>query len=138
MSSPISGPVPPYANLPIEPQNYQPRRFQVSNVQLGISTVITTTTNMDYVVSQQVRLLIPKGYGCVQLNGKDGFVISLPAPNQVEVTINSSKADPFVNNSLAQVPQIVAIGNIENGQINTGRTGNITYTPGSFINISPS
>jgi hypothetical protein len=137
MSSPISGPIPPYANLPIEPQNYQPRRFQISDITRGITTVITTTANMDYVISQQVRVLIPNGYGCTQISGKDGFVISIPSPNQVEVTINSTKADPFVNTSLAQVPQILAIGNIENGQTNTGRTGNITYTPGSFINISP-
>lgn len=137
MASPISGPIPPYSNPPIQPDNYQPRRFQISDIQIGITTTVTTTENMDYVISQQVKLLIPSGYGCSQISGKDGFVISIPSPNQVEVTINSSKADPFVNNSLDQVPQIVAIGNIENGQTNTSRTNNITYTPGSFINISP-
>lgn len=138
MSSPISGPIAPYSNLPIEPQNYQPRRFQISNVTRGVTTIITTTANMDYVISQHIRLLIPNGYGCTQLNEVDGYVISIPNPNQVEVVINSTKADPFINAGLPQVPQIIAIGNIENGQTNTGRTNNITYTPGSFINISPS
>lgn len=137
MSSPISPPIALYNNLPIEPQNYQPRRFQISGVTLGRTTIVTTTKDMDYVISQQVRLLIPNGYGCTQLSGNSGYVISIPAPNQVEIMIDSTQANNFINASLDQVPQILAIGNIENGQTNIGRTGNITYPPGAFINISP-
>jgi len=137
INSVISYPTPPYSNPPIEPQYYQPSRFQISNIQIGTTTIITATANMNYVVAQQVRILVPNGYGCRQINELTGFVLSLPNPNQVEVSINSNFFDPFVNTNLNQVPQIVAIGDINSGAINTANTNNETNIPGSFINISP-
>lgn len=135
----ISFPIPPYANVPIAPQNYQPSRFTVSNVSLGRTTTVTATTTLNYVIGQLVRLLIPSQFGCTQLNNATGYVVSLPASNQVEVAINSSKnVNAFTASSAANQPQIIAVGNINSGQINqNGRISNITYIPGSFINISP-
>jgi len=134
----ISYPIPPYQNVPITPQYYQPSRFVISAVSLGITTTVTTTIDHNYVIGQLTRLIIPPTYGCRQLNESQGYVLSIPAANQVVLNINSTGADPFVSSSATTQPQILAIGDVNFGSTNTnGRTNNITYIQGSFINISP-
>lgn len=139
-SSPFSGPVPPESNPPINAQYYQPSLFDISALTRGINTTVTTSVDHNYVVGQVVRLLIPFTYGCVQLNEQQGYVIAIPAANQVVVTINSTQANAFIPSPVygPTPPQIVAIGDINSGQISSN--GNVqikTYVPGSFINISP-
>lgn len=139
MVSPIKGPVPPFNNPPIEPQFFQPSRFAISNITLGMTTIVTTTLDMNYVIGQLIRLIIPPTFGCRQLNETQGYVISLPASNQVEVTINSSQnVDPYIASSATTMAQILAIGDINSGiTSSTGRIIPTTNIPGSFINISP-
>lgn len=139
MGSPIVGPVALYNNPPIEPQFYEPSRFVISGITLGVTTLVTTTEDMNYVIGQLVRLLIPRFYGCRQLNEQLGYVISIPASNQVEVTINSSRnVDPFTSSSQTTQPQIIPVGDVNTGIISsTGRVIPTTNIPGSFINISP-
>ena len=135
---PYVGPIALYNNLPIEPQFYQPSRFVISAISLGITTTITTTVNHNYAVGQEVRLLIPSSFGSYQLNEQTGFIISLPASNQFTLNINSSvNVDAFISSSATTVAQCTAVGDVNTGQTNTGRTNNLTYVPGSFINISP-
>ncbi len=136
----ISYPIPLYQNMPIRADFYQPSRFVISAVTLGQTTIITTTEDMNYVVGQEVRLLIPPTYGCTQLNGITGFVLSLPALDQVELNIDSSVGvNAYIEaDSLIQVAQIVAIGDINSGIISsTGENIPTTNIPGAFINISP-
>lgn len=135
----IVGPIPPYSNVPINPQFFLPSQFFIANITLGVQTTVTTTINHNYVIAQSIRLIIPPTFGCRQLNEAQGLVLSIPAPNQVVVSINSSmNVDPFTPSSATTKPQILAIGDISNGQINSnGRSQNITFIPGSFINISP-
>ena len=94
---------------------------------------------MNYEHGQQVRLLIPNGFGSRLLNEQTGFVIDIPAPNQVVLDLNSQGADLFVNNAaLATKAQILAIGDRRSGQVNDqGRINQKTYVPGSFRDISP-
>lgn len=134
------GPIAPENNPAIQPQNYQPRRFQISAITLGTNTTVTTSTDHDYVVGQLVRLLIPPTYGSYQLSEQQGMVLSIPAANQVVVSINSAQnVNAFVSSPTygPTPPQIVAIGDQNSGPINTGRTNNQTFIDGSFINISP-
>lgn len=136
----ISYPIPLYQNVPIQPQYYKPRRWVIEAVTLGPTTLVTATTDMDYQIGQEIRLLIPPSYGCIQLNERKGFVLSIPASNQVEIDIDSSYAvDAYIaSTSLIQSAQIVAIGDINTGHINRhGRDHQKTYIPGSFRNISP-
>lgn len=140
----ISYPIPAYANVPIEPQFYQPLVFIISAITLGETTTITTTLDMDYVIGQEVRLLLPSKYGSRGLNEQTGIVISIPAPNQVIIDIDSNGVDPFISSPTflpfqsKTPPQIVAIGDVNSGPINAmGRVNNGTFIPGSFINISP-
>ncbi len=140
MSTPaIRGPVPPYSNVNINAQFYQPNRFVISGISLGVTTTVTTTANMNYVMGQLVRLLIPSSFGSTQLNQQEGYVVSLPASNQVVLSIDSSKnVDSFVSSSATTQAQIVAVGDINNGIVSsTGRSVPTTNIPGSFINISP-
>jgi len=145
----IQGPVAPYNNLPIEPQYYKPSQFVITAISTGITTIFTLANGLNnvapnYVVGQLVRITMPSKYGAWQLNEQTGYVLSLPAANQVQVTINSLNSDPFVPNPTfttfqgRTLPQIMAIGDINSGAINA--LGNLnfgTYIPGSFQDISP-
>jgi len=135
----ISYPIPPYQNLPIEPQFYQPRRFVISGVTLGQTTIVTTSIAHDYVIGQQVRLIIPAVFGCYQLNETFGYVLSIPTTTSVEINIDSSRnVNQFVAATSTQEPAILAIGDVNTGVVNTqGRVNQMIYIPGSFIDISP-
>ncbi len=134
----ISGPIPPFSNPPIEPQFYQPSRFLITALTLGITTTVTTSVDHNYVIGQEIRLLIPYGCGTIQIDSQTGEVISIPASNQVQVNINSIDANAFVTTTFKQTPQIIPIGDVNSGQINSNGPMNVTtYIPGSFINISP-
>lgn len=151
MSSPIkkmtviSFPIPPYSNLPINAEFFQPSQFFISAITLGLTTTVTTTADMNYVVGQQVRLIIPPTFGCRQLNESQGYVLSIPSPTQVVLSIDSSQnVDTFKSSTATTQPQILAIGDVNTGYVSTtGRSiptvnGNTQITiPGSFINISP-
>jgi len=133
----ISYPIPPYSNPPIEPQFYNPSRFVISDITLGQTTTVTTTEDMNYVVGQEVRLIIPPSFGCRQLNETTGFVLSIPAQDQVVLDIYSAGGDPFISSSAPTQAQILAIGDINNGVTNSsGRVSNGTFIPGSFIDVS--
>jgi len=139
MNTVISYPIPIYQNVPIQAQFYNPSQFFISAISLGQSTTITTTANMNYDIGQQIRLLIPPSFGSRQLNGITGIVTSIPNPNQVTVNIDSSiNVDAFILSSATTQAQIVAIGDVNLGTINsTGLSNQSISIPGSFINISP-
>lgn len=92
----ISYPIPAYQNVPIEPQFYQPRRFVISDIALGQTTLVTTSTDHDYVIGQQVRLIIPAIFGSYQLNETFGYVLSIPTTSSFVVSIYSIGADAFI------------------------------------------
>lgn len=156
MSNPvINGPQAPETNPPIEPQNFQPSVFPIIAIAFGVFTTITTGIALggvhnNYVIGQQVRFVIPSGFGAQQLNGLDGFVIAIPGPNQVTININSLGFNAFIPTPPfgPTPPQILAIGDVSTGPINsqvipinaapTNNTiADTTFIPGSFINISP-
>lgn len=134
----ISYPIPAYQNLPIDSDFYQPSRFVISAITRGKTTLVTTTTDLNYVVGQQVRFIIPPSFGIRQLNEQTGYVLSIPSPTQVVVDIDSSFMDAYIASLASTVAQILAIGDINSGVINnSGRINIGTYILGSFINISP-
>lgn len=139
----IKGPIALYSNPPIQPQYFQPWRFNISAITLGATTTVTmvipTITNLNYVIGQQVRLIIPPQFGCRQLNGQTGFVLSVTPPNQVTLDINSLHGvDPYIASTAPTQAQILAIGDLNTGIISsTGRINLKTDIPGSFENISP-
>ena len=132
-------PTPAYNNVPIQPQNYAPSKFDISDISLGPTTIVTTSVNHNYIVGQLVRLLIPNPYGSYQLNEVLGYVISIPSADEVELNINSTGANTFNPSPVKgpTPPQIVAVGDSWSGIISTtGRSVPTTAIPGSFVNIS--
>jgi len=137
----LTYPIPAWQNTVPEPEFYQPSRFVIDDIDLGQTTTVTTTEDHNYVIGQECRLLIPAPFGCFQLNEVIGNVLSIPASDQVELSIDSSRnVDAYIASSVTypSVAQIIAVGDYNSGQQNTnGRTNQLTYIPGSFINISP-
>lgn len=133
------GPLAPEANPPINPQFYQPSVFNISSITNGMTTVVTTTANHNYVLGQLVRLLIPEVYGGQQFNEQEAYVIEIPTSNQVTLLLDSTQFNVFTANSSSGTtqPQIAAIGDVNTGQNNTVPSSTTTYIPGSFIDISP-
>ena len=138
--SPFPGPTAPESNPPIEPQWFKPSLFVIADISLGATTTVTTETNHNYVIGQQIKLLIPPTYGAQQINGQTGYVISIPSSDEVVVTINSLGINAFIPNPSygPTPPQIAAIGDVNSGIISTTGT-NISdpLLPGSFSNTSP-
>lgn len=123
----VSYPIPAYSNLPIEPQFYQPNRFVISAITLGQTTTITTSTDHNYVIGQQIRLIIPVRYGSYQLNDVLGYVISVPTTSSVVVDIVSANVDAFI-----ATPYTAIITNITNA-FNAVITANNNLTGISII-----
>jgi len=99
----VSFPIPVYANVPIQADFYQPSRFVISAITEGLYTTVTTTEDHNYVVGQQVRILIPRLYGAQQLNGVAGMVIAIPSATMVTIDIDSTYANAFISNPLTSV-----------------------------------
>jgi len=135
----ISYPIPPYQNLAIQPQFYQPSRFVISDLTIGQTTIVITSEDHNYVIGQEVRLLIPANCGSYQLNNSSGYVLSIPDDDQVEISIDSSRnVNSFISATGISEPQILAVGDVNQGAINSnGRILNGSFVPGSFIDISP-
>ncbi len=136
----LSFPIPLYQNVPIREDFYKPKRYDIEDITLGQTTIVETTVDHDYVIGQQIRLIIPQSCGCFQLNEVTGYVIEIPSQIEVRVDINSSvNVDPYVpSTNPIVIAQILAIGDINTGKINaTGRLNTGTFIPGSFQDISP-
>ena len=134
-------PIPLYANLPINAQYFQPSKFVISNIYIhAITTTVITSAPHNYVVGQLVKLLIPSVNGASQLNGKSGYVVSIPSADSIAIDIPSFRVDSFIPNPNygTTPPQIVAVGDNNTGLISTtGQVNPDTAIPGSFQNISP-
>ena len=137
MSGVVSYPTPPYRNPPIQPYYYVPQVFIISAITLGAQTTVTTSIDNNYDIGQLVRLVIPASYGASQLNQQTGYVIGIPAANQVILNINSVGYNTFNTSTNAQQPQLVPVGDINSGVVNNmGRINNQIFINGSFRDIS--
>jgi hypothetical protein len=134
----ISYPIPLYANVPIRADFYKPSRYVISAITLGQETLVTTTTDHNYVIGQQVRLLIPPSFGIRELNEQSAYVLDIPNSDEVLLNISSLNMNPFISSSATTKAQILAIGDINNGKSANDDIKDLsTLIPGSFINISP-
>ena len=140
----ISYPIPAYSNVPIHSEYYKPRRFEISGITRGLTTLVSSASDLDYVVGQLVRLIIPPTFGIRQLNEQLAYVIDIPSDTQVTLDIDSRFMDPFQSSSATTRPQILGVGDIntgyvnDNGQVRRTINGDTRINiQGSFINISP-
>jgi hypothetical protein len=124
----VSYPVPPYFNVPIEAQFYSPSRLSISNIARGITTTITTSAVHEYVIGQEIRLIIPPIFGSYQLNETKGYVISIPTTTSVVATIDSTQSDAFI-----PTPYTAVITNIASVGLSTVVTANNSFRLGNSI-----
>lgn len=132
----ISYPTPAFQNVPIHAEFYQPHEYTIQALTLGQTTTVTTLTDNTFVIGQLVRFVMPTDSGTRQLNGMTGYIITINSTTQFVVSISSLGMDAFTTPTSQQKAQILPIGDINMGQTNTGRTNNLTFVPGSFINVS--
>lgn len=141
MTSPyFTGPNAPERNPAIEPQYFEPWVFPILNILQGPTTTVIFPLPHNYVVGQLIRFVIPSFYSIRQINEQTAYVIAIPAPDRIEVNLNSTQFDTFIPFPpiTTTPPQTVAVGDNNFGLISsTGRSLPTTAIPGSFINISP-
>jgi len=120
------------------PDIYFPGEIVVSAVTTGTTTTISTTSQHNYVVGQEVGFRIPSVWGTTQLNELPnntipgspiyGYVISVTDAQNFVVNINSTGFTAFNTNQtfLSAVgltfPQVIAAGDVNTGgvQISSG------------------
>lgn len=121
------------------PSIYFPGVSIISNITLGATTTIDTTSAHNFVVGQEVAFRIPvvngfpTAWGTTQLNSLPnnltpgapayGYVVAVTDYNTVVVNINSSSFTtfnsnvPVANTVGMSFPQIVAVGDINTGGV---------------------
>lgn len=113
------------------PYLYFPGVNFITGISTGATTTITTSTNHNLVVGQEVAFRIPSEWGTTQLNSPDtngnpvyGFVTVVNSAVSVTVNINSSGYTAFNSNvTVAQAqagltfPQMVAVGDNNTGSV---------------------
>jgi len=120
--------------------SYYPNKQVINAITLGLQTLVTTLKNHHFEVGNLLILYVPVEWGTRQLNTMTGYVLSIPAANQVLLEINSVGFDPFVTPSLppyqvVDVPEIMSVGDGNTGSINPGPPDLII--PGAFFNTYP-
>ncbi len=142
MSNPFRlGPIADYRNPPIHPEWYSPKYAVLQQITpLSSSrTQITTEESNEFVQGQIVRFIIPFGDGMDGLNEREAYVVSILSETEFIADIDTRNFNAFnPTRNPIQTPYVVPVGDINTGAINSsGRTNNILYIEGSFINISP-
>lgn len=128
-----ASPVGAFVRQILFPWNYLPGVNVISALGLGTTTTVTTASNHNYVLGQEVAFRIPSVWGTVELNSLPnpalpgspvyGFVQSLISNTQFVVNINSSTFTAFNSNpTVAQAigltpPQVVAVGDVNTGGV---------------------
>ena len=129
-----------YVRQVLYPWLYLPGVNFISALSLGSTTTVTTTSNHNFVVGQEIAFRIPSVYGTTGLNSLPnslvpgspvyGFVTSVTSNTQFVCNINSSSFGAFNTNQPVasvpglQFPQVVAVGDVN--------TGGVVYSGGLF------
>ena len=133
-------------NPTVMPQFFIPQNFILASITPAntinkTQTIVDTSQANDFVVGQQVRFHIPRGYGMTQLNELTGFVIAINSNIEFVVDTDTSQFNAFVIPGVPfnyQNAQVSAIGdrNISAPLNPNGAILNILTIPGAFQNIS--
>lgn len=95
------------------PAAFYPRRRFISAVTAANPAVVTTTVAHQFTVGQQVRFVVPAGYGMVQLDGLTATVTAVAA-STITTDVDSSAFTAFAWPLTAAVPfthaQVIPVG----------------------------
>lgn len=125
------------------PALYFPGDIYISGITTGTTTTVSTTSQHNYVVGQEVGFRIPLAWGPFQLNELPdvlipgspiyGYVVSVTNAQNFVVNINSTgftafnANQPFLGNRT--FPQVIAAGDVN--------TGGVSISAGSPLYPSP-
>jgi hypothetical protein len=140
-----------YVRKVLNPYLYLPSVNYISAISLsGANVVVTTSTNHNYVVGQEIAFRIPAAFGSTQLNSLPNnsvpgspiyyYVTALNSNTQFTCSALSAGVSAFTNNpTVASVPgltwaQVVAVGDVNTG--GTPYSGGNLYPSPSFPTYS--
>jgi hypothetical protein len=129
-----------YVRQVLYPWLYLPGVNFISALSTGTTTTVTTTSNHNFVVGQEIAFRIPSLWGTTQLNSLPnnlvpgspvyGYVTSLTSNTVFVCNINSTGYTSFnTNQTVASVPGLVYPQVLAVGDVNTG---GVQYSGGAF------
>lgn len=122
---------------------YSPANEDISTITQAAQATVTTSSDHSFVVGNQVQFLIPSEWGMRQLNGRKGFVISIPSSTQIVVNIDTRNFDAFVTPSppslvVIDPAQVAGVGDQNFGSLSPGGVFSLPITiQGAYINQPP-
>jgi hypothetical protein len=123
---------------------YSPIICQITAIEQDQYPIVTTAIDHSFVVGNEVQFFIPKGWGMAQLDQQKAYVISIPEPDQIVVTIDTTNFDAFVTFTppneffVFNYPEVAGIGDINTGTSSIGNVpANPNTIPGAFQNQPP-
>lgn len=122
---------------------YSPHIEDISSISQATQAVVQTDEDHSFVIGNQVQFFIPPQYGMRQLNNLKGYVINVPASNQIVVDIDTTTFSAFTIPTpptyvVYNPAQVTAIGDINTGTQNPGGVvPNPNTIPGAFKNQFP-
>jgi len=120
---------------------YIPYTCNISAINNGQTTVITTAVNHGFIVGNTVQFSIPKQWGERQLDRLKGTVLDTTA-NTITVNIDSSFFDAFVIPSVTlptviDPAQVLPVGDYNTGYLATNVLNPSLQIPGTYRNTYP-
>ena len=122
---------------------YTPFICNLSAVTTSNPALVTTSITHSFVIGNEVQFFIPPQWGMRQLDQLTGYVLSIPAPNQFTVSIDTTFFDAFVIPTsppfvVIEPAQVAGIGDSNTGQSAPGGVLPVPNTvPGAFENHPP-
>jgi hypothetical protein len=103
-----------WRRIPYDPIFYPRRRF-ISAITQAAQAVVKMTVTHGYQLGQMVRMVVPAGYGMVEMNGLQGTIVALStANNTITLDIDSTGFTAFAFPLTAAVPfspaEVVPLG----------------------------
>jgi hypothetical protein len=120
------------------PQIYIPYVCNIESVaQQDKLTLITTEIDHTFVVGSLVKFQVPPQYGMRELSDLKAYVISVPAPDQVLLNLNTTGFTPFsipiVDPLIVLDPaQIIPAGDANSGTLAPGGVLESLTIPGAY------
>jgi hypothetical protein len=120
----------------LNPFLYEPGVNFISAISTGTTTTVTTTSNHNFVVGQEIGFRIPNAFGTTQLNELPNnsipgspvyyYVTAINSNTQFVCNVNSTGFTAFnTNPTVAQMvgqslPQVLAVGDVNSGTVYSG------------------
>lgn len=126
----VTSPFPPFQNLPIESDFYEPNFFIISAITLGLTTTVTTSVDHNFSVGQIIRFRVPNRYKTRELDEKEAIIFSIPSSTELVCNIESNSFTPFVSS-----PYVSNITNISQAT-NPTVTASNSFHIGDLVEFS--